>query len=84
MNLVASEVAEKWRRVGIQLNLNVGDLDCIETTHTQPIDRMASVFDLWKKRETKCPVTWNTVLQVLKSPSIGEQKLASKIKSMLV
>ena len=79
MDLVAAEIPSKWKMMGIQLYLTDSQLDCIEVTSGDPLHCFSSVFTLWKRKETRLPLSWGTVLQALEAPSVGERKLARKI-----
>ena len=83
MNLVAAHIPSKWRLVGIQLHLKDSELDCIEVTSDDPLRCFSSVFTLWKRKETRLPLSWWTVLQALEAASVGEQRLARQVTSKL-
>ena len=83
MNLVAAEIPSKWKMMGIQLCLPYSELDCIEVTSGDPLRCFSSVFTLWKRKETKLPLSWGTVLQALEAPAVGERRLARKISCQL-
>ena len=83
MDLVAAEIPSKWRLMGIQLYLKDTELDCIEVTSDDPMRCFSSVFTLWKRKETRLPLSWWTVLQALEAPSVGEQRLARHIRCQL-
>ena len=83
MDLVAAEISSKWRLMGIQLHLKDSELDCIEVTSDDPMRCFSSVFTLWKRKETRLPLSWSTVLQALEAPSVGEHRLARCIRCQL-
>ena len=83
MNLVAAHIPSKWRLVGIQLHLKDSELDGIEVTSDDPLRCFSSVFTLWKRKETRLPLSWWTVLQALETASVGEQRLARQVRSKL-
>ena len=82
MNEIAAKIPNKWRDVGLQLGLDHGVLEGI--AHISPGDSnhcYSNVFTRWKNQNlTTHPYTWSTVVQALKSPAVGEERLANKIK----
>ena len=79
MNEVAAKIPSKWRDVGLQLGLDPGVLEGI-TTHLC----YSNVFTRWKNQNSAAhPHTWSTIVQALKSPAVGERRLADTIKSEL-
>ena len=84
MNIVAAKIPGKWREMAIGLGLDSTDISRIEAdvpTHKSTPCYLA-VFDTWKNKGTK-EFTWDTVLKALRTPLVGEQKLASTIESRL-
>ena len=59
------------------------ELDGIKVTSDNPLRCFSSVFTLWKRKETKLPLSWWTVLQALETASVGEQRLARQVRSKL-
>ena len=83
MNEVAAKIPGKWRDVGLQLGVDKGVLDGI--AHTSPENSnlcYTNVFTQWMNLTTH-PYTWLKVVQVLKSPAVGENRLADGIKNKL-
>ena len=80
---VATYIPGKWKAVGVELQLKEGELDAIEVTSDDPMRCFSSVFTLWRRKETKLPLSWLTVLQALEAPSVGEQKMARQLRSKL-
>ena len=85
MNEVAAEIPNKWIDVGLQLGLTWGVLKGIDTISQSDTNLCYSnVFTQWKNQtSTTHPYTWSTLVQALKAPAVGEQRLADKIKSEL-
>ena len=83
MNEVAAKIPSKWRDIGLQLGLSHGVLDGIATISPGNTNLCYSnVFTLWENQNT-CTFTWLKMLEVLQAPSVGQEKLATKIKSKL-
>ena len=81
MNDVAAVIPAKWRLFGVQLELPTGTLDIIQAQNKGPNAYKHSfeqVFTEWKRLETK-PHTWETVIDALHAPAVGELRLADDI-----
>ena len=82
MNEIASAIPAKWRDVGIQLGLSTGTLDGIQSENgSNPracLRSFEKVLTEWKQQHPK-PYTWDTIIGVLKTPSVGEIKLAEAL-----
>ena len=77
---VAAAIPKKWKLVGIELDLEMPTIRTIETETQNLQDRFIEVFDHWQKNPTpQRPFCWDTVVKVLKSPTINEPELARKI-----
>ena len=85
MNKVAAEIPGKWRDVGLQLGVDHGVLQRIATISQGDTNLCYSnVFTQWKNQtSTTHPYTWSILVQALKAPAVGEERLADKIKSEL-
>eukprot|EP00731_Ephydatia_muelleri_P034169 Em0049g16a len=83
MNDIASKIPAKWRSVGIQLELPSGTLDSIEEKMAgKPracLDSFEQVFTTWE-RQGPSPYTWNTIIEVLREPAVGEVALADELE----
>ena len=82
MNKVATEIPSKWRDVGQQLGLEQGVLEGIATISPRDTNQCYSnVFERWKNQNsTTYPYTWSTIVQVLRTRTVGESRLAKKIE----
>ena len=85
MNEVAAVIPDKWRDIGIHLGLSHRVLEGIATISPRNTNLCYSnVFTLWENQNsTTHPYTWSTIVKVLQAPSVGEEKLAIKIKNNL-
>ena len=85
MNEVAAEIPVKWRDMGLQLGLEQGALDRIASISQGDTNLCYSnVFTRWKNQNsTTHPYTWLTIVHALQAPAVGEERLASEIKTKL-
>ena len=81
MNQVASKAQDKWEVIGFQLGIEQHQLRTIN--HHDPIMCYADVFNVWE-RKAEPPYTWATIIDALKSPIVGEIKLAQDIEMWLM
>ena len=80
---MASIARDKWRLVGIELGIEVEQLDLI-SMEGNPIVCFSKVFSQWKKKaDTDVPFTWRTIANALRSPIVGESSLATEIEESL-
>ena len=80
LNKVATRIPAKWKLFAYNLNIEDDALDEIELKHPQdPTECFMNVFRAWKKTRSP-PFTWETVIEVLQSPAVGEQKMAENLK----
>ena len=80
MNEVAAKIPGKWRDVSLQLGVDQSILDGIATISQGDTNlSYSNVFTRWKNQNsTTHPYTWSTVVQALKAPAVGEERLADK------
>ena len=85
MNEVAAKIPGKWRDVGLQLGVDQSILEGIATISLGDTNLCYSnVFTRWKNQNLPTyPYTWSTLVQALKAPAVGEERLADKIKNKL-
>ena len=78
---VASAIPDKWQAMAIELDLPMASITTIEReTQGNLLICFAKVFDHWQKNPTpQRPFCWDTVVKVLKSPTINEPVLARNI-----
>ena len=86
MNDVAAVIPAKWRLVGVQLKLPNGMLDEIQAQNAgrpdQCILSFEQMFAKWRSLGTS-PYTWETMINTLRSPAVGEVKLANKLNTKM-
>ena len=83
MNEVAAAIPGKWRDVGLQLGVDQSILEGIASISQGDTNLCYSnVFTRWKNQtSTTHPYTWSTLVQALKAPAVGEERLADKIRN---
>ena len=69
----------KWYDIGLELKVPVTTLDCTEGQFGNHSDKLRETLKVWLKTATE--PSWQDVVGVLKSPVVGEPKLASDIKT---
>ena len=73
-------VSVSWKNIAIQLGLNAADITRIEEEEGRKVvDCLREVFILWKRKVT-WPYTWATMIAVLKSGSVAENRIANKLE----
>ena len=73
-------VAHKWFNIGIQLRIDYHVLKGFEQQHKDDPSRcLSEMLHCWLNGNEKSCVKWETIIEVLRSPSINEIGLAEKI-----
>ena len=84
MNDIGTVIAAKWKLVGVQLMLSNGTLQEIQVQCSGKPDEcklaILQVFAEWRNLGTS-PYTWKTMINVLKSPTVGEVTLANNLQT---
>lgn len=86
MESVATKIPSKWKRVGVALGLNQSQIDAIEKRRlADPLDCFSDVFNYWQQLYTPYqPVSWSTLVTVLRTQYVGEESLADFIQKNFV
>ena len=66
----------KWYDIGLQLDVPVGTLDCIEGEKGDGGDHLRNMLKWWLKQGA---ATWRALADALRSPTVGERQLAMKL-----
>ena len=81
MNKVAARTPDKWMVLGIQLGIEAAQLHALDAEHRGNSDKIyIDIFNRWKKKVDGKPKTWLTVIDALKTPSVGEVALARDLE----
>ena len=79
MNDVATHIPAKWKSIGVQLMLPSGTLDSIQAQNAGKPDNcilsFEQVFIQWERQKASSH-TWETIINALRAPAVGECKLA--------
>ena len=84
INKVATKIPHKWHEVGIQLNLKHEELRFLRESLPSGAGSQlfASIFTLWKNRRTR-EYSWATMIEVLKTTSVDQTRLAEDLNREL-
>ena len=83
MRRVARRATDKWRIIGIELNLEQHQLRAISQSHHQnAIQCYIEVFSLWENKASPS-FTWATIIDALRSPIVEENALAQEIEDWI-
>ena len=77
---VACRAMDKWYMLAVELYIEEHQLNTIK--YPEPVRCYTEVFRLWKNR-AEPPFTWATIINALKSPIVGEKRLAMEIEEWL-
>ena len=72
-------VSDKWFSLGVQLQVPVETLKCIEAEHYQMSRRLLEMLTVWLKC-TNPPPTWTILTEALESAPVGERLLAQQLR----
>ena len=83
---VAIKIPSKWKKVGVALGLTLAQIDAIEELRVaDPIGCFSEVFTHWQQMSTlQQPVSWTTLVTVLRSQYVGEERLADFLHKTFV
>ena len=82
MNRVAVHIPHKWMEIGIQLNIPQSHLETFNQRYQGKSTKIfAEMFNYWENQSGDEPKTWYTIIDALKTPSVGEHTLASDLES---
>ena len=71
--------ASKWDLIGIQLGLSPDELDIIRANNSGDVEAcLRKVLQKWYERSTN--PRWEEIVAVLKSPALGEIRLAEDLE----
>ena len=80
LHKVACRAMDKWYMLAVELYIEEHQLNTIK--YSEPVRCYTEVFRLWKNR-AEPPFTWATIIDALKSPIVGEKRLAMEIEESL-
>ena len=71
------DISSKWYNLGLQLRIEVGQLDNIKKDNLD--ECLREMLKIWLKKVNPHP-TWNALIDALKCRVINEQQLANKLE----
>ena len=77
-----SGIAFQWYIIGECLGIKYTHLASLQSKTSRDIDKLAEVLQFWMDTKPK-PVTWNTILQTIESPPIGNKVTVMEIEEFL-
>ena len=81
MNKVAAKTPTKWMVLGIQLGLEAAQLQALDHQYRGKSESIyIDIFNRWTKQLGGKPKTWSTVIEALKTASVGELTLAHDLE----
>ena len=85
MEKVTAVIPNKYMTVGLQLGLKVAELEVIGpkySTLEETYRAFSEMFGMWRSRGSP-PYTWRTIIDVLKTASVGEVVLSDTLTSWI-
>ena len=85
MDKVAAVIPSKCWAIGLQLDLTAAELQAICPQHQGLANHhraFGEIFDVWRRCRS-LPYTWRTLIDVLRSPSVGEVLLSEQLTSWI-
>ena len=85
MEKVAAVIPHKYMTVGLQLGLTMAELEVIGpkySTLEEMYRAFREMFGVWSRRGSP-PYTWRTIIDVLKTASVGEVALSETLTSWI-
>ena len=67
-------MCDKWYKIGVQLEVPISNLNIASNS----VDPLCNTLDYWM-RNTPSP-SWSHIVDVLKTPRVGEKRLAQEIE----
>ena len=80
LSKVAKHARDKWKHMGIQLNVPMDQLDPMIVE--DPIGCYVKIFNWWQRNGSP-PYTWATIIDALRAPIVGEVQLAHELEEWL-
>ncbi|KAL5499418.1 hypothetical protein EMCRGX_G010828 [Ephydatia muelleri] len=81
LDKVAAVIPSKYELIGLQLRLSLAELQVIGPRHPTLEEHhraFGEIFGVWRRHGSP-PYTWRTLINVLRSPSVGEVLLSDEL-----
>ena len=72
------EAQDKWEFIGLGLRVDHNDLTSIDSTFSKNDKKLLETLKLWLNADRN--TTWNAIVQVLRTASVGRHDLANDIE----
>ncbi len=73
------DVRHKWRKIGVELDLWLAELECIQAKHKDDFGACLEDMIIVLLKQTELKVTWGIIVAALKEPTVGEEGVAFDI-----
>ena len=73
-------VKAKWHIIGVQLGIDPAKLEEIEYNYQTADRRFSEVINFWLRGNTRVAMSWESLVEVLESPSVDEKGLAMRLR----
>ena len=71
-------VCHKWYNIGVQLEVPTFQLKNIEKKSSDSMDQLHDTLEYWMSNDSSA--SWKHLVDALKAPSVGENRLAGEIE----
>ena len=75
-----SSVKAKWHTIGVLLGIDPAKLEEIENNYQTADRRFSEVINFWLRGNTRVAMSWESLVEVLESPSVDEKGLAMRLR----
>ena len=73
------QIRKRWYDIGIELNIDVGELDIIRQKHDDPGDCLLEMIKIWLRSISPQP-TWKLLAEALRGSILNEVAIAEEGK----
>lgn len=78
MRELSNNAADKWRQIGIQLNISSSRLNSIDNKYKDDIDKLSETLHLWLDNDSY--KSWNILCDTLQSSPVNCSDLAESLR----
>ena len=79
-----ADVFSEFFGIGLQLGIDESKLKEFEHNYQSAGRRFSEVISYWLRRNTDTPVTWESLITVLKSRSVNQKGLAQSLEEQYI
>lgn len=73
------DIRANWNSIGLMLKISVGTLESIRYQYSSPADQLRETLKEWLRKDER--QSWEVIVGILRSNSVGEPKLARDIEA---